>query len=56
MYENEYKVHPVKYHAFKFVFSLDAHMETAEPVASALLYFKCNKCEAACFHTLFKNK
>lgn len=53
MYENEYKVHPEFVIVYKVVFSLDTHVEAAEQVTSALLYFKCNKCQTACFHVLF---
>lgn len=55
MYEIDYKVCPESTRADKLVFSLDAHIEAAERVTSALLYFKCNKCEGACFYFLFKN-
>lgn len=40
IYENEYKVCPESMIVDKLVFSLDAHMEAAEQVTSALLYFK----------------
>lgn len=55
LYKNEYKVHPELVIVGKLVFSgiLDTHVEAAEQVTSALLYFKCNKCQAACFHVLF---
>jgi len=42
MCENEYKVCPESMIVDKSVFSPDAHVEAAEQVTSALLYFKCN--------------
>lgn len=53
IYEKEYKVSPESMVVDKLAFSLNAYMETAEWVRSALLYCKCNKCKTICFYILF---